>query len=167
MKKLILVFLMVFGMASVVNAKCIESDGKINKEQYSAKDFMAFDDIKAAYEKVKKEVEEILQIRGLTMEQAIAENYEYVKFLNGLEMLQKSDRCLDILEEYADKNNDEYYFYGATTPRELEFKGFINLLGKTSTNEIDLSGELGELEDEKLKAKANSDSLNRDVWLGK
>lgn len=69
MKKLILVFLMVFGMASMVNAECIDAEGKKVKN-ISAKEYMAFDSEKEKYEKLKKEVEEILQIYGETREQA-------------------------------------------------------------------------------------------------
>lgn len=111
-----------------------------------------------------------MQIYGRTREQA--KDYDYVKFLNGLEMLQKSDRCIHdvtskygmlvsqgILYEYKDKNNDEYYFYDAENPRELDILGFMHLLGD------DLSGELGELADKKLEAK--QDSYSADIWLGK
>ena len=86
-------------------------------------------------------------------------------------MLQKSDRCIwdvktqfgtvlsrGILWEYKDKNNDEYYFYRAKNPRELDI-WFMHLLGD------DLSGELGELADKKLEAK--QDSYSADIWLGK
>ena len=162
MKKLILVFLMVFGLASVVNAECIDANGK-KVVDISAKDFMALESEKAKYEKLKKEVEEILQIYGRTKEQA--KDYDYVKFLNGLEMLQKSDRCLNgnggILAEYQDEYNDEYYFsYGSIMKH---FRGldlaYEKFLGK------DLSGELGELADKKLEAK--QDSYSADIWLGK
>ena len=151
MKKLILIFLMVCGMAIGVNAKCINADGKW-EDTRAAKEL----GYKEETEKIKKAVEEILQIKGLTREQA--KDYDYVKFLNGLEMLQKSDRCLfgdrNILEEYAGKNNDEYYFYDAETPAQLESSGFMHLLGN------DLSGD-GELADKKLEARRSS---HNNIW---
>ena len=152
-RKIALLF-MVFGMASVVNAKCINADGKW-EDGRPAKDMVW----KTETEKTKKAVEEILQIIGLTREQATAKGYDYVKFLNGIEMLQKSDRCMfgykNILEEYADKKNDEYYFYGAKTPRELKISGFMRLLGD------DLSGESGELKKKKLQAEMSS---HNNIW---
>lgn len=44
---------MVFGMASVVNAKCIDAEGK-KVDNISAKEYMAFDSQKEKYEKLKK-----------------------------------------------------------------------------------------------------------------
>ena len=153
--KIALVLFMVFGMVGVANAKCVNADGKWENTR-AAKEL----GFKEETEKIKKAVEEILRIEGKTMEQA--KDYDYVKFLRGLEMLQKSDRCLfgdrNILEEYADKKNDEYYFYGATTPRELKVWGFMHLLGD------DLSGELGELADKKLEAQ--QDSYSGAIWRG-
>ena len=149
---------MVFGMvgvASADNANCI---GATSAFDATGKSYMTFS-AKENYEKVKKEVEEILQIKGLTMEQAIAKNYDYAKFVNGLEMLQKNDdECVDyILQKYADKNNDEYYFYGAKNTTELRVK-FMRLLGN------DLSGKSGELEDKKLEAQ--QDSYSGAIWRG-
>lgn len=170
-RKIAMLF-MVCGLAvSVANAKCKDADGKV-WDNMSAKDFMALESQKAKYEKLKKEVEEILQIYGRTREQA--KDYDYVKFLNGLEMLQKSDRCIHdvtskygmlvsqgILYEYKDKNNDEYYFYGAVRGGGANSLDIVykRLLGD------DLSGELGELADKKLEAK--QDSYSADIWLGK
>ena len=48
-------------------------------------------------------------------------------------------------------------------PRELEVRGFIHLLGKTSTNGVDLSGESGELS--KLKIVAKRNSYSKGVWM--
>ena len=155
MKRLILGLFVIFGMAvSGANAKCKDANGKI-WDELSAKQYMEWS--KENYEKVKKEVEEILQIKGLTMEQAIAKNYDYAKFVNGLEMLQKNDdECVDyILQKYADKNNDEYYFYGAKNTKELRVK-FMLLLGK------DLSGK-GELNEKKRKARM--EGYSKGVWL--
>lgn len=159
---------MVFGMAvSVANAKieCIDANGnKVNS--VSAKDFMTSESQKAKYEKLKKEVEEILQIKGQTREQA--KDYDYVKFLNGLEMLQKSDRCINwgngrnisVLLDYKDKNNDEYYFYGAEVGSangwNLDYV-YRNLLGD------DFSGKSGELGRKKIQARQNS--YSKGVWL--
>ena len=154
MKKLILVFLMVCGMAIGVNAKCINADGKWENTR-AAKEL----GFKEETEKIKKAVEEILRIEGKTMEQA--KDYKYVKFLRGLEMFQKSDRCLfgdrNILEEYAGKNNDEYYFYDAKTPAQLRVSGFMRLLGD------DFSGKSGELRIEWRKARQESHS--KGVWM--
>ena len=107
------------------------------------------------------------------MEQATAKGYDYVKFLRGLEMLQKSDRCINdimdkygmtiskgVLWEYEDKNNDEYYFYNAAkwvgSGRGMEM-AFENLLGN------DLSGKSGELS--KLKIEAKRNSYSKGVWM--
>ena len=169
-RKIALLF-MVCGLAvSGVSAKCKDANGKI-WDSTTAKEYMELEWNKEKYEKLKKAVEEILQIKGLTMEQATAKGYDYVKFLRGLEMLQKSDRCINdirdkygmtiskgVLWEYEDKNNDEYYFYNAAkwggSGRGMAFE---NLLGK------DLSGESGELRKEWRKARQESHS--KGVWM--
>ena len=158
---------MVCGLAvSGVSAKCKDANGKI-WDELSAKQAMEWD--KEKYEKLKKAVEEILQIEGRTREQE--KKRDFVKFLNGLEMLQKSDRCIGdirdkygmlvsegILWDYKDKNNDEYYFYGAKNGTQLDILGYQHLLGK------DLSGESGELADKKLEAQ--QDSYSGAIWRG-
>ena len=166
MKRLILGLFMIFGMAVSVNADNANCIGATSAFDATGKEYMTFS-AKENYEKVKKAVEEILQIRGETIEEN--KKQHYVKFLRGLEMLQKSDRCIgdfktkdgmvkSILWDYEDKNNDEYYFYNSARwgGRGMEMV-FENLLGK------DLSGESGELS--KLKIEAKRNSYSKGVWM--